>query len=374
VLGCDLVVTASNGVLATIKPDHTAVIYSDYEMHTAQFTRNANVRVPGPALRHAIAERAGKGPVHHFDAHTAAVRLFGDSIAANLFLLGYAYQLGRVPIGGGAIEQAIELNGAAVEMSIAAFRFGRLAAHDMGAIERLMGAGMGAGPTAAPAKMQTLEGIVAARAVQLADYQDAALAERYRARVAAFAEAERAKAPGRAGLAEAVARGLHKLLAYKDEYEVARLFTAPAFGKALSAQFEASGKLQFHLAPPLLARRDKRTGEPRKMTFGPWMLPVFRLLAKGKRLRGTALDLFGYTRERRLERQMIDDYERLLDEIAERLSPATHHTAIALASLPLEIKGFGHIKERNYKAAKDREATLLAELRNPSPTLLKAAE
>jgi len=374
VLGCDLVVTASNGVLATIKPDHTAVIYSDYEMHTAQFTRNANVRVPGPALRHAIAERAGKGPVHHFDAHTAAVRLFGDSIAANLFLLGYAYQLGRVPIGGGAIEQAIELNGAAVEMSIAAFRFGRLAAHDMGAIERLMGAGMGAGPTAAPAKMQTLEGIVAARAVQLADYQDAALAERYRARVAAFAEAERAKAPGRAGLAEAVARGLHKLLAYKDEYEVARLFTAPAFEKALSAQFEASGKLQFHLAPPLLARRDKRTGEPRKMTFGPWMLPVFRLLAKGKRLRGTALDLFGYTRERRLERQMIDDYERLLDEIAERLSPATHHTAIALASLPLEIKGFGHIKERNYKAAKDREATLLAELRNPSPTLLKAAE
>jgi indolepyruvate ferredoxin oxidoreductase len=156
---------------------------------------------------------------------------------------------------------------------------------------------------------------------------------------------------------------------------VARLFTDPAFEKALSDQFEARGKLQFHLAPPLLARRDKRTGEPRKMTFGRWMLPVFRLLAKGKRLRGTAWDLFGYTKERRLERRMIADYDRLLDEIAERLSPANHHTAVALASLPLEIRGFGHIKERNYQLARGREATLLAELRSPSPApVLKAAE
>jgi indolepyruvate ferredoxin oxidoreductase len=371
VLGCDLVVTASNAVLSTIKPDHTAVVYSNYEMHTAQFTRNANIRVPGPALRHAIAERAGKAPVHHFDAHTAAVRLFGDSIAANLFLLGYAYQLGAVPIGAAAIEQAIELNGAAVEMSRAAFRFGRLAAHDMGAVERIMGAPT---ETAVPRK-QTQEEIVAHRASLLTAYQDAALAERYRTRVMARAEAERAKAPGRAGLAEAVARGYYKLLAYKDEYEVARLYADPEFEKVLGKQFEARGKLQFHLAPPLLARRDKRTGEPRKMTFGPWILPMLRLLAKGKAVRGTVWDVFGYTKERRLERQMIADYEQLLDEIAERLSPATHHTGVALAGLPLEIKGFGHVKERNYTAAKAREATLLADLRAPSPApALKAAE
>jgi indolepyruvate ferredoxin oxidoreductase len=206
-------------------------------------------------------------------------------------------------------------------------------------------------------------------------YQDTALADRYRARVAAIAEAERSRAPGRKGLAEAMAKGYFKLLAYKDEYEVARLFTDPAFEKALSEQFEARGKLEFHLAPPLLARRDKFTGEPRKMRFGRWMLPVFRLLAKGKRLRGTAWDVFGYTRERKLERQMIADYERLLDEIGERLSPANHATAVALAGLPVEIRGFGHIKERNYKAAKAREAALLAELRDPSPTkALKAAE
>jgi indolepyruvate ferredoxin oxidoreductase len=370
VLGCDLVVTASNRVLETIKPDHTAVVYSDYEMSTADFTRNANLKVPGAALRQAIAERAGKAPVHHMDAHTAAVKLFGDSIAANMFLLGHAYQLGCVPIGAAAIEQAIELNGAAVEMSKGAFRFGRLAARDMGAIERIVGSGEKSAAT-----VQTLDEIVAYRAARLTDYQNAALADRYRQRVARMVELEQRKAPGQKGLAEAVARGYHKLLAYKDEYEVARLYASPDFEKALSEQFEARGKLEFHLAPPLLASRDKITGEPRKMKFGRWMLPVFRLLAKGKGLRGTAWDVFGYTKERKLERQMIADYEALLDEIAERLSPATHKTVVALASLALDIRGFGHIKERNYQAAKAREKALLAELRNPSPpTVLKAAE
>ncbi|HEU0159553.1 MAG TPA: DUF6537 domain-containing protein, partial [Hyphomicrobiaceae bacterium] len=368
VLGCDLVVTASNKVLETVKPDHTAIVYSDYEMTTADFTRNANLKVPGAALRHAIEARAGKAPVHALDAHTLAVKLFGDSIAANMFLLGYAYQLGHVPIGSRAIEQAIELNGAAVEMSRNAFRFGRLGAHDTAALARMLG------PSAlAKSKPQSLEDLIADRTAQLADYQDQALAERYRARIASIGDAERRLAPTLSGLTAAAARGYHKLLAYKDEYEVARLFTGPAFEAALSEQFQARGKLSFHLAPPLLARRDKATGEPRKLEFGRWMLPVFRLLAKGKRLRGTAWDPFGYTQERKLERQMIADYERLLDELSQRLSPQTHATATALASLPLEIKGFGHIKLRNYKAAKVREAALLAQLRNPAAAL-KAAE
>jgi indolepyruvate ferredoxin oxidoreductase len=370
VLGCDLVVAASNRVLETIKPDHTAVVFSDYEMSTADFTRRPDLKIPGAALRHAILERAGKAPVHHFDAHTAAEKLFGDSIAANMFLLGFAYQLGRVPIGSGAIEQAIELNGAAVEMSRNAFRFGRLAAHDRGALERVVGPAL-AGP--AP-KTQTLESIVAYRASELAEYQDAALAERYRALIARVAEAERKRTPGRSGLAEAAARGYHKLLAYKDEYEVARLFSSPAFDKALAEQFEGHRKLEFHLAPPLLARHDKATGEPRKMRFGPWMRPLFRLLARGKRLRGTAFDIFGYSAERKLERQMIADYERLVGEVIERLSPATHATAVALASLPLDIRGFGHVKLRNYKAVKAREAALVRELRSPPPAALKAAE
>jgi indolepyruvate ferredoxin oxidoreductase len=370
VLGCDLIVTASNKVLETIKPDHTAVVFSDYEMTTADFTRNANLKVPGAALRHAIEARAGRAPVHSLDAHTFAVKLFGDSIAANMFLLGYAYQLGHVPIGAAALEQAIELNGAAVEMSRNAFRCGRLGAHNAAALTRLLPASAAGGAPKAP----TLEELIAYRAAYLRDYQDQALAARYRERLAQIAEAERGKAPGCNGLAEAAARGYHKLLAYKDEYEVARLFTAPAFEQALSQQFEAGGKLSFHLAPPLLARRDKATGEPRKLRFGRWMLPLFRLLAKGKRLRGTRWDVFGYSHERKLERQMIADYEMLLDEIVGRLSAQTHATAAALAALPLEIKGFGHIKLRNYKVVKAREAGLLAQLRNPAPPALKAAE
>ena len=369
VLGCDLVVTASNKVLESIKPDHTAVVFSDYEMTTADFTRNANLKVPGAALRHAIEARAGKAPVHSLDAHTLAVKLFGDSIAANMFLLGYAYQLGHVPVGSAALEQAIELNGAAVEMSRNAFRFGRLGAHDPAALARVLGQAAVAAP-----KSASLEDLIASRASYLADYQDEALAERYRQRIAQIAEAERNKTPASSGLADAVARGYHKLLAYKDEYEVARLFTHPAFETALAEQFEARGKLSFHLAPPLLARHDKATGEPRKMQFGRWLLPVFRALSKGRRLRGTAWDVFGYTQERQLERQMIADYELLLDEIVRRLSPQTHATAVALARLPLDIKGFGHIKLRNYKTAKAREAALLAKLRNPASPALKAAE
>jgi indolepyruvate ferredoxin oxidoreductase len=371
VIGCDLVVAASNRVLETIKPDHTAVVFSDYEMSTADFTRHADLKIPGAALRQAIQERAGKAPVHHFDAHTAAEKLFGDSIAANMFMLGYAYQLGHVPIGSKAIEQAIELNGAAVEMSRNAFRFGRLAAHDKAALERLVGPALAA---ATAPKVQTLEQLVAFRAEQLAEYQDAALAERYRALVARVAEAERKRTPGRTGLAEAVARGYYKLLAYKDEYEVGRLYSSPAFDKALSDQFEGHRSLEFHLAPPLLARRDKDTGEPRKMKFGAWMRPLFRLLAKGKRLRGGPFDIFGYSAERKLERQMIADYEKLVAEVAERLSPATHATAVALASLALDVRGFGHIKLRNYRTAKAREAALMRELRSPPPAALKAAE
>jgi indolepyruvate ferredoxin oxidoreductase len=344
-------------------------VFSDYEMTTADFTRNANLKVPGAALRHAIEARAGKAPVYSLDAHTLAVKLFGDSIAANMFLLGYAYQLGHVPVGSAALEQAIELNGAAVEMSRNAFRFGRLGAHDPAALARVLGHAAVAAP-----KSASLEDLIASRARYLADYQDEALAERYRQRIAQIAEVERNKTPASGGLADAVARGYHKLLAYKDEYEVARLFTHPAFETALSEQFEARGKLSFHLAPPLLARHDKATGEPRKMQFGRWLLPVFRLLSKGRRLRGTAWDVFGYTQERQLERQMIADYELLLDEIVRRLSPQTHATAVALARLPLDIKGFGHIKLRNYKTAKAREAALLVKLRNPASPALKAAE
>ncbi|MGE8940907.1 indolepyruvate ferredoxin oxidoreductase family protein [Leptospira interrogans] len=368
VMGGDLVVTASNKILETMRPDETAVVVSTYEMTTGDFTRNPNLVVPGNRLLQAISDRVRKGPLHTFDAHDYAVKLFGDSIASNMFLLGYAYQLGFVPIGSAAIEEAIALNGAAVGMNTAAFRLGRLTVVDRAAIDRI------AKPAPVEHKPETLDDVIAFRAKHLTGYQDAALAQRFRAKVAWIAAVEKEKAPGRSGLALAAARAYHKLLSYKDEYEVARLFTDPEFQQQMDAQFEDVRSIEFHLAPPLLANfyKDKVTGHPRKVRLGRWMLPVFRVLATGKSLRGTRWDVFGYFAERKLERQMISDYEAVLDEIASKLDQSNHAHAVALAGVPLEVKGFGHVKLANYKKAKQREAELRDALANPTPVKVAA--
>lgn len=372
VLGGDLVVAAANKVLETVRPGHTAVVYSSHEMTTGEFTRNPDLAVPGPALREAIARRTGSGPLFAIDAHELSLGLFGDSIYANMILLGAAYQLGHLPIASTAIEQAIALNAAAVEANRTAFRYGRLAVHDRPALERLM-----LPSKAAPGPSPTLEDIIDARSHYLTGYQDEALAARYRTKVAEIAALEQEMTPGRSGLAEAVAQGYFKLLAYKDEYEVARLLADARFRRLIDEQFEGVRKVSFHLAPPLLGwwHKDTATGHPRKIELGGWMLPVFRLLARLKGLRGTRWDLFGVTADRRLERQMIVDYERLLERIVLQLRPETHTTAMALARLPTTTRGFGHVKRASYEAAKEREAELLKVLENPHPEPhLKAAE
>jgi indolepyruvate ferredoxin oxidoreductase len=211
------------------------------------------------------------------------------------------------------------------------------------------------------------------RVPELIAYQDEAYAREYVELVRRVARAEADALPGSSRLTEAVARYLFKLMAYKDEYEVARLYTSPHFKAQLDAQFSGYAALEVHLAPPLLSRTDKATGEPRKMRFGPWMLTAFGWLAKGKSLRGGRFDVFGMTAERRLERQMIAEYEGVLAEVADRLTPANHATGVALAALALDIKGFGHIKHRNYEAAKVRERQLLAALRDPGPAPLREA-
>jgi indolepyruvate ferredoxin oxidoreductase len=232
-----------------------------------------------------------------------------------------------------------------------------MAAHDMAALERL------AKPRAAAKPAATLAEIVATRIEELTRYQDAAYAKRYEALVRRVEQAESRVLPGHAELTAAVARYGHKLMAYKDEYEVARLYSAPEFRKALDAQFEDWRTLEFHLAPPLVAERDPRTGRLKKRSFGPWMLTAFALLAKLKGLRGTRLDLFGRTEERRTERRLIVDYEALVAELCTRLSPANHALAIELASIPEQIRGYGHVKEEHLRKAKAREAELLRRLR-----------
>jgi indolepyruvate ferredoxin oxidoreductase len=371
VLGGDIVVAGTKKVLAAVKPGRTAMIINTAEFLPGDFTRNADFSLPTARLRRAIMTAAGGENSHFIDASRIASALFGNSIATNIFMVGYAYQFGTIPLSAEAIEQAIVLNGEAVEMNVAAFRWGRRAAAEPVAVEALVKP-----KQIDPARQlsQSFDEMVARRVVYLTDYQNAAYAMRYRMLVEKVKATEAAKAPGKCGLAEAVARYLFKLMAYKDEYEVARLYTDGTFAKQVQAAFDGDLKFEFHLAPPLLARRDPDTGLPRKMTFGPWMMSAFRLLEKFKFLRGTALDPFGYSVERRTERKLIADYEATVADILARLNGDNHHIAVGIAAIPEKIRGFGHVKLRHLAAAKADEAALVEQLRASPAPLLKAAE
>ncbi len=374
VLGGDIVVAGNKKVLGAVKPGATAMVVNTAEFLPGDFTRNADFSLPTARLRRAITQAAGEKQTHFIDANQIATALFGSTLASNIFLVGYAYQLGAIPLAGDAIEQAIALNGEAVTVNTAAFRWGRRAALDQAAVEAL----------AAPKPeqqdenrrlSQSFEETVSRRVAFLTAYQDAAYAERYRALVERAKATEAAKAPDKCGLAESVARYLFKLMAYKDEYEVARLYTDGNFLKQVSNELGGENlRFEFHLAPPLLAKNDPTTGLPRKMTFGPWMMSAFKLLAKLKFLRGTAFDIFGYGDERKTERKLVTDYEAMLEEVLAKLTPDNHAAAVGLASIPEKIRGFGHVKARHLAAAKADEAALLEQFRSGKPPMLKAAE
>jgi indolepyruvate ferredoxin oxidoreductase len=372
VLGGDIVVAGTRKVLAAVKHDATQMVVNTNEFLPGEFTRNADFSLPIERLKRTIVADAGRDQTHFIDATGLANALFGQSIGANMFLVGYAYQLGAIPLSAASIEHAIALNGEAVAMNQAAFHWGRRAAIDRAAVEAL------AEPASAKRDAEHLsesfDEMVERRVQFLTAYQNAAYAGQYRALVGK-AKAAEAAAPGKCGLADAVGRYLFKLMAYKDEYEVARLYTDGAFERQVRTEFDGEHlRYEFHLAPPLLARRDRTTGLPRKMSFGPWVLPAFRLLAKMRFLRGTALDPFGYSLERRTERKLVDDYQAMLDEVLANLTPENHHLAVGLAAVPEKIRGFGHVKQRHLVAAKADEAALLEQFRAGAPPLLKAAE
>jgi indolepyruvate ferredoxin oxidoreductase len=366
-LGCDLVVAAGRTALPTVGAGVTRVLANSEEVMTGAFTRNPDLLFPGRKLRQALVDAAGEGQVELVDATRLATRLTGDAIATNLFMVGFAWQRGLIPLSRESIERAIELNGVAVALNRQAFVWGRRAAHDPAAVEAVVRAGEPERP-----RTRTLDELIEHRAAFLTAYQDEAYAARYRQAVARVRDAER-RVAGRSELTEAVARSLFKLMAYKDEYEVARLYTDGAFTRQLAAEFEGWDRLEIHLAPPLLAPRDPVTGHLRKRHYGPWMLRAFGLLARLKRLRGTAIDPFGWTAERRTERRLIGEYEKLLEELTGRLAADNHGLAVELASLPQRIRGFGHVKEANLAAAKAREAELLEAFRSGT-AVLQAAE
>jgi len=349
-LGCDLIVAAGDESLTRLNEQISNAVVNSHESATAEFTRNPDAQVPGEAMRQAIADAVGADKTHFVDATRLATRLMGDSIATNLFLLGFAYQQGLLPVTAEAIEKAIELNGTSTELNRQAFRWGRRAVLEPEEVEQL------ARPleTVEPIR-RTLEEIVDWRVDFLTQYQNAGLARRYRQVVERVREADTADD---LALSKAVARCYFKLLGYKDEYEVARLYSEPAFRQQLEAQFEGDYRLRFHLAPAWLARIDPKTGEPRKREFGPWMLDAFGVLAKFRFLRGTPLDPFGYGHDRCVERQLITDYEKTVDELLARLKPTNYRTAVAIAALPEQIRGYGPVKERAIAKVRQQEKLL----------------
>ena len=356
VLGCDSLVASGDLALNVMHPERTRVIVNTYEQITGQFARNPDLEFPTDSIVGRIRAAAGSGNVQLLDATRIATRLLGDAIASNLFLLGYAYQQGLIPVSGTAIERAIELNGVAVEMNGEAFRWGRRAARDLDAVERLAVQGDDGLEPALPA---TLDEFVERRVADLAAYQNAAWASRYRALIERVREAERALGPGDEALAGAVARYAYKLMAYKDEYEVARLYSDGSFRDRLAAAFEGDLRLTFHLAPPVLARRDPVTGEPRKRAYGPWMGRLLGPVAKMRFLRGTPFDPFGRTAERRMERRLIEEYFETVEELLAGLRAENLVLAVEVASVPELIRGYGHVKARAVAEAEAEKATLL---------------
>ncbi|MBV9568844.1 MAG: indolepyruvate ferredoxin oxidoreductase family protein, partial [Hyphomicrobiales bacterium] len=373
VLGCDLVVTGTKKVLAAVRSGATRLVVNTAELLPGDFTRNADFSLPTTRIKRAITGAAGSDQVSFVDASTIATTLLGNSIAANMFMLGFAYQKGAVPLSVAALEHAIELNGEAVKMNVAAFRWGRRTAHDPSSVESFVAAATK--PTQDRKLSRSLDEMIDRRVEFLTDYQNADYGRRYRDLVTRIRAIEAQKLPGDTALTEAVARYYFKLLAYKDEYEVARLFTSGSFQKQVEASFEGENlRFTFHLAPPILGRKDKTTGLPRKTSFGPWMMQGFALLAKLKGLRGTAFDPFGYSAERRMERKLLSDYDAILAEIIGKLTPDNHALAVGIAAIPEKIRGFGHVKLRHVETAKADEAALLDQFRAGPPVQLKAAE
>ncbi len=424
VLGCDMVVVNDYWALSKIRAGRTQVVINTYEAMPGTFTTRPDMQFPAADIVHAIAKAMDGGAPKQIDATKLATALMGDAIAANLFMLGYAWQLGLVPLSHDSLMRAVELNGAAIEMNKTAFAWGRLAAIDPNAVAEAAGVVRNV-PTAAEATpgalrelpplpseghesglstrdaelrseaelrhvpasagdtvaflplddarlSRSLDELVARRVAFLTDYQNAKYAQRYSDFVAKVRAAEQARAPGNNDLSEAVARYFFKLMAYKDEYEVARLYTSGEFRRRLEQQFEGDYKLHFHLAPPLLAKKNAK-GELVKREYGPWMFKAFGLMAKLRGLRGTAFDVFGYTAERRMERQLIADYETTVAGLLDKLDAGNVALAAEIASVPEHIRGYGHVKEAHLHAAKAREAELLARWNTPELAVRVAA-
>ncbi|RTZ39926.1 indolepyruvate ferredoxin oxidoreductase family protein [Candidimonas sp. SYP-B2681] len=359
---CDAVAATSEEALKTLRRDQTVVALNTYLAPTAEFTHNPQINLDARPFIDTVRATAGSANTWLLNAHSIAEQQFGDSILANMMMLGFAWQRGGIPLSEAAIMQALRLNGVAVELNQQAFLVGRLAAWQPAVLD----VSASVDKAAVIAMPESLETIVKRCRAALTGYQDAAYAQEYTDVVEAVLAAEQTLWAGtRPRLAVKVAQSLYKLMAYKDEYEVARLFTNGDFHKELHEKFEGDFSLRFHLAPPLLGRRDPATGVVRKMTFGPGTEKIFKVLARGKLLRGSWLDIFSYTAERKMERRLIKEYRLTVLNMISDLRADNFSTALELAELPQMVRGYGHIKAANVAHYERQLAQLRSQLKAP---------
>jgi indolepyruvate ferredoxin oxidoreductase len=364
VLAADEVVAASKDTITLCDASRTVGIINSHVIPTADFILNRDFNFQSRKVNSVLETELRKDSAF-LDFTKPAEALLGDSIATNMMMMGFAYQRGLLPLTAQAIEQAIEVNGVAVKMNTQAFQLGRLAAADPVRLNEMMKDQDDAVPPKALDAM-SLDEIITHRMAFLTDYQGSRLAKRYRKLVDQVRDAAIKGGYGEA-LPRAVAINYAKLLAYKDEYEVARLFTDGRFEKQLRDQFEGDFKFNFNLAPPILGSGLDAQGRPKKRAFGPWMMSAFKVLAKFRVLRGTPLDIFGYSADRKMERDLIAGYEKDVATVLGLLSPLNHDIAVELLSLPDRIRGYGPVKEKAIKEAKVRYTQLAADLANPPP-------
>jgi len=385
-LGFDILNATDPKNLDKCLPERTIAVVSTTRTPTGQMIADRQVGFPALASLTAGIDRVTRSADNVFlDGQAMAEGLFGDAMATNNFMVGVAFQAGTIPLKAESIETAIRNSGVGVEQSLAAFRWGRMAVIDLAFVEAEIA--RHAPVVAKPPLSETAKRIIEAtgatgearrllevRVPDLIDYQDEAYARRYADVVGRVVAAEQKLVPGASRLAESAAVNLYKLMAFKDEFEVARLHADPAFFAELDAMFKHGYTIKYNLAPPTLAKRDPVSGHLLKRQYGPWMLRAFRLLSRFKGLRGSALDIFSRTAERQQERQLIADYITDLDNICNRLHPANHAAAVALASVPDEVRGYGHVKEDSIALAKKLRQERLGAFHNPQPATVRAAK
>ena len=374
VIGGDLVVTGGQKTLSVIKSGHTKLVVNSYELITGDFTKNADMLFPSLKIKQSIQQFAGSDHTEFLDASRLATALIGDTIATNIFMLGFAYQRGLIPLEQSSIEKAMEINGLSVEGNKLAFLWGRRTAHDGKRVSELTSSIVaGFGLKDPP---EGLDELIQHRADVLRDYQNKSYVQRYLHLVERVRTLEIDRVPGSTEFTEAVASYYFKLLAYKDEYEVARLYTNGDFMQKIKGRFEGDYKLKLHLAPPLFSSRDAHNGEPVKTAYGAWILSAMNLLARFKFLRGTAFDPFGKTAERKMERRLIEEYEKTIEELLRGLSKKNHALAVEIARIPEQIRGYDLVKQKHVESAKSQKNELLKEFRSNvgNSTALKSDE